>query len=80
MGEKEKLRPSPNFEKSELSKNPGISVNTSYAIGIDISDRESTACLVVCKINKKENVVDVINAFYGDEAFSLYNKLISNNA
>lgn len=44
-------------------------------IGIDISNKDSTAVLTVGKKRMNQSV-EIINAFQGDEARELYNRLV----
>lgn len=45
-------------------------------IGIDISNKDSTAVLTVGKKRMNQSV-EIINAFQGDEARELYNRLVT---
>lgn len=45
-------------------------------IGVDISDKDSTAVLTVGRKRMNQSV-EIINAFQGDEARELYNRLVT---
>ena len=48
----------------------------SILIGVDISDKDSTAVLTVGRKRMNQSV-EIINAFQGDEARELYNRLVT---
>lgn len=45
-------------------------------IGIDISNKDSTAVLTVGRKRMNQSV-EIVNAFQGDEARELYNRLVT---
>lgn len=58
--------------KAMISKN----VNEGLLIGVDFTNGRDKGVLIVGRKNPKANI-DIVNAFQGEEAWELYQKLIT---
>ena len=50
-------------------------VNETLLVSVSLNTDTNTGVLIVGRQNRKKGVVDIVNAFQGEEAMDLYTKL-----